>query len=95
MPTDIQSSHDPLEKERLSKPLPPGMRYLTTDDYWQEGDEYDGLLGEPQPWNIQNGTPRWWKVGSRYTSIAAGDRVQAQFMCYTPRGLVKRKRVAS
>lgn len=93
MTSEQQTHYDRYEKQRNALPLPKGMRYLTTDDSWQLGDEYDGLGREPQSWNIWDGTPRWWKVGSKHTGVQIGDYVGGHYLCYTPRGWVKREKV--
>ena len=93
MTPDQQVYYDRYEGKRSALPLPKGMRYLTPDDCWQLGDEYDGLGRDPQPWNVKDGTPRWWRVESKHTGVKVGDSIGVHYLCYTPRGLMKRKKV--
>ena len=86
MTKEEQAYFDCWADERARKPLPEGMCWLTPDDLWQDGDEYDGLNREPQPWNVRNDTPRWWKIGSKHTNCKIGERVPSWTICYTPRG---------
>lgn len=80
MTLEQQVHYDWFENRRRDAlPLPKGVRYLTVDDFWQIGDEYNGGSG-------------WWKVGSQLTSVRAGQRVDKQFPCYTPRGLIMREK---
>jgi len=62
-------------RQREKTDLPPGMRYLSCHDRWQDGDEYDGI-----------GTGKeWWKGPGH------GVRVNIGMLCYTPRGSTKRR----
>lgn len=60
--------------------MPKGKRALTIDDYWQDGDEYNGGQG-------------WWRVGrdAGHPSMF-GKRIDIGYMCYHPRGSIRRRR---
>lgn len=83
MTSDQKSTYDCFAERRASKRLPKGMRYLTPDDIWQKGDQYDGA---------GNGDP-WWAIGSKHTSVKPGSSVDVGWLCYTPRGSVERENV--
>lgn len=65
--------------DRRRKKLPWGARWLTLDDIWQNGDQYD------------LGRGNWVTIGTRHTGMKAGTPVQAGSLCYTPRGSKKRQ----
>ena len=73
MTTKEQQWFDVFAVDRAKKPLKTGQRWLTCDDVWQLGDEYDGGSG-------------WWSIGGPYTSVRAGSEVAHGMICYTPRG---------
>lgn len=68
-----QIHYDLFEDRRKKLGLKPGQRWLTTDDVWQLGDEYEAGSG-------------WWKIGGPHTSIRPGTPVSHCSICYTPRG---------
>jgi hypothetical protein len=75
MTKEEQRHFDSLEDIRAKRGLLPDQRWLTTDDIWQEGDEY---CGNP---------PEWWRIGhSPETGVPAGSLIDIGMLCYTPRG---------
>lgn len=84
MTPEQRAVYDSFTVRRAMRPLlSKGMRYLTPDDRWQLGDEYDGA-GDGKS---------WWVIGSKYTSVKAGTLVDVGWLCYTPRGSVKREKI--
>lgn len=79
MDAKAQTSYDRWKDARSGQVLPEGKRWLTPDDVWQKGDEYNG-----------NGEP-WWVIGGPHTSITPGTHVSLGWLCYTPRGSTKRE----
>lgn len=73
MEKNEQKHFDSIVFKRDKKGLGIGQRWLTCDDTWQDGDEYDGGQG-------------WWKIGGSHTSIPAGTPIDIGMLCYTPRG---------
>lgn len=78
MNAKTQTFYDYWREGRAKRVLREGQRWLTTDDVWQEGDEYNGHAND------------WWAIGGPFTSIPAGTPVCIGMLCYTPRGSIKR-----
>lgn len=79
MDAKTQKLYDRWEDGRTPNRLGKGQRWLTPDDVWQEGDEYMASM---------NG--EWWAIGGPHTSVPGGTSVDTGFLCYTPRGSIKR-----
>lgn len=69
-----QAAFEAFESLRAERSLPKDMRWLTTDDTWQLGDEYKASRDE------------WWAIGGSMAGIVCGSKVPASMLCYTPRG---------
>lgn len=68
-----QEHFDNMSVYRDEHTLGRGQRWLTCDDMWVLGDEYDGGSG-------------WWKIGGPHTGAQPGDKIPVGMLCYTPRG---------